>query len=571
MTQTYSGKPYSDSGSHDKSDADNQSSNEIRADINQTRANVGEKIDQLQARLDPNRLKQQAQETVQEMLSDTANSMTDYVRSHKDEMLSSIADSARRNPLPTALVGLGLGWLILESMAGNKRHDDDRWEYERRNLRSRQPRGRFEGSSGRSFVSQGRGQYMEEDFYSPEYYNQPDYGRSSYPPPSEYSENQGSSNYQSASDYRGEFQGQHEYGNGHRRGNPLAKAADAVKDTVSDISGEIKERVEDAGQEIKERFDNVSHNVSHEVKDRMGDMRQQADHMRDQGQHSMQRAGHQMEEWQRRARYEGQRRGQQVMRNLEDNPLTYGALALAAGAALALLLPQTRTENRYFGEMRDQVMEKGQEVFESAKDHAQQVATEMRPELEEKARQIYGEVKEEVKQVAKDVAEEVRPVIDKAMEKGKEEARNAAQEIGVDPDKLMGSKPSGGASGSGSPMGSASGSSASTSSPTMSSTSGGSSSGGSASMSSSPSSSSGMTTAQMGQGKTPVINRDTLAGQWKQVKGEIKSRWGRLTDDELTQVEGDYEKLLGKIQSRYGYSRERVEQEVNDFFKSRKA
>jgi uncharacterized protein YjbJ (UPF0337 family) len=79
------------------------------------------------------------------------------------------------------------------------------------------------------------------------------------------------------------------------------------------------------------------------------------------------------------------------------------------------------------------------------------------------------------------------------------------------------------------------------------------------------------TTAEMGQGKTPVINRDTLAGQWKQLKGEVKSRWGRLTEDELTQVEGDYEKLVGKIQSRYGYTRERVEQEVSDFFKSRKA
>lgn len=545
MTQTFSG-----SVSNDKHDTENQSSNEIRADIDQTRANVGEKIDQLQARLDPNRLKQQAQETVQEMLSDTANSMTDYVRTHKDEMVSSIADAARRNPLPTALVGLGLGWLILESMAGSKRHDDDnRWEYERRYMRSRQPRGRFEGSSGRSFVSQGRGQYMEEDFYSPEYYDQPDYGRSAYPP---------ASSYQSTSEFQGESQGRNEYGNGHQRGNPLAKAAGAVKDTVSDVTSEIKERVEDAGQEVKERFDNVSH----EMRDRVGEMRHQAGQMRDQGQHSMQRASYQMEEWQRRARYEGQRRGEQMLRNLEDNPLTYGAIALAAGAALALLLPQTRAENRYFGEMRDQVMEKGQEVFESAKGHAQQVAAEMRPELEEKARQIYSDVKEEVKQVAKDVVEEVRPVVDKAMEKGKEEARNAAQEVGVDPDKLMGSKSSGGVAGSISGSGSTSGSSmgsASTSSPSMGST------------SSSSALGSSTTTAEMGQGKTPVINRDTLAGQWKQIKGEVKGRWGRLTDDELTQVEGDYEKLVGKIQSRYGYTRERVEQEVNDFFKGRKA
>src|SRR5690349_3638154 len=115
----YSNSTADDRRSEDR--RDDQPSSEIRADIDQTRASVGEKIDQLQARLDPNRLKQQAQETVQEMLNDTANSMTEYVRSHKDEMVSSVADAARRNPLPTALMGLGLGWLILESMAGNKR------------------------------------------------------------------------------------------------------------------------------------------------------------------------------------------------------------------------------------------------------------------------------------------------------------------------------------------------------------------------------------------------------------------------------------------------------------------
>jgi hypothetical protein len=153
-----------------RDDSESLSSNEIRADIDNTRASVGDKIDQLQARLDPSRLKAQAQETVQEMLSDTANSMTDYVRTHKDEMVSSLTDAARRNPLPTALIGLGLGWLVLESMAGSRRDDDDDdYTYERRNFRPRR-RARYEGSTGRSFVSQGRGQFMEEDYYSPEYY-----------------------------------------------------------------------------------------------------------------------------------------------------------------------------------------------------------------------------------------------------------------------------------------------------------------------------------------------------------------------------------------------------------------
>jgi len=336
--------------------SDKQSSSEIRAEIDSTRASVGEKIDQLQARLDPNRLKAQAQETMQEMISDTANSMTEYVRGHRDEMFSSLADAARRNPIPTALVGLGVGWLLLESFAGGKRDDEDYYQYQRRNFRPRQG-SRFEGSTGRSFVSQGRGQFMEEEYYSPQYYDQQDYGRSGFV------ENPGSQSergYQNASEYQGrtESQGSQEYGNGHHRGsNPLAKAANAVKDTVSDVTDEIKDRVEDAGQGIKDRMGEMRHDVQERVEDVRQGMQERAGDMR----HGMQermgsmqdrmggirhQAGEQMDDWQRRARFEGRRRGQQVMRNLEDNPLTYGALALAAGAALALLLPQTRTENR---------------------------------------------------------------------------------------------------------------------------------------------------------------------------------------------------------------------------------
>ena len=61
------------------------------------------------------------------------------------------------------------------------------------------------------------------------------------------------------------------------------------------------------------------------------------------------------------------------------------------------------------------------------------------------------------------------------------------------------------------------------------------------------------------------MNRDTLKGQWKQVQGDVKKRWGKLTDDELTRIEGDFDMLVGRIQERYGYQREQAEREINDF------
>ncbi len=61
------------------------------------------------------------------------------------------------------------------------------------------------------------------------------------------------------------------------------------------------------------------------------------------------------------------------------------------------------------------------------------------------------------------------------------------------------------------------------------------------------------------------MNVDILKGKWKEVKGGIKEKWGKLTDDDLTRVEGKAEKLLGFLQERYGYTREKAEKEYEEF------
>lgn len=59
------------------------------------------------------------------------------------------------------------------------------------------------------------------------------------------------------------------------------------------------------------------------------------------------------------------------------------------------------------------------------------------------------------------------------------------------------------------------------------------------------------------------MNRDELAGKWKQFRGALKEKWGQLTDDELDQAEGNRDKLIGKIQEKYGRSREDIERELD--------
>ena len=62
--------------------------------------------------------------------------------------------------------------------------------------------------------------------------------------------------------------------------------------------------------------------------------------------------------------------------------------------------------------------------------------------------------------------------------------------------------------------------------------------------------------------ETNRMNQDILAGKWKQMRGELKTWWGKLTDDDFERIGGHKDKLVGLIQERYGYTREQAEQEV---------
>jgi uncharacterized protein YjbJ (UPF0337 family) len=61
------------------------------------------------------------------------------------------------------------------------------------------------------------------------------------------------------------------------------------------------------------------------------------------------------------------------------------------------------------------------------------------------------------------------------------------------------------------------------------------------------------------------MNSDEMRGKWNQFKGSVKQKWGKLTDDDLTQIEGDRDRLIGKIQERYGITRENAQQELDNW------
>lgn len=61
------------------------------------------------------------------------------------------------------------------------------------------------------------------------------------------------------------------------------------------------------------------------------------------------------------------------------------------------------------------------------------------------------------------------------------------------------------------------------------------------------------------------MNKDTFQGKWHEMKGKIKEKWGKLTDDDITQIDGRREKLLGTLQKKYGYAKEIAEKELKSW------
>jgi uncharacterized protein YjbJ (UPF0337 family) len=64
------------------------------------------------------------------------------------------------------------------------------------------------------------------------------------------------------------------------------------------------------------------------------------------------------------------------------------------------------------------------------------------------------------------------------------------------------------------------------------------------------------------------MNWDQLEGKWKQAKGQVREKWGKLTDDDLQLIAGKREQLIGRLQERYGIAKEEAEKRADEFVKS---
>ena len=64
------------------------------------------------------------------------------------------------------------------------------------------------------------------------------------------------------------------------------------------------------------------------------------------------------------------------------------------------------------------------------------------------------------------------------------------------------------------------------------------------------------------------MNEDIMQGKWTQIKGKVKEQWGKLTDDEIDQLDGKKDQLVGRVQERYGLAKDQAERDVNAWLKA---
>jgi uncharacterized protein YjbJ (UPF0337 family) len=64
------------------------------------------------------------------------------------------------------------------------------------------------------------------------------------------------------------------------------------------------------------------------------------------------------------------------------------------------------------------------------------------------------------------------------------------------------------------------------------------------------------------------MNSMTINGKWNELKGKVKEKWGKLTDDDLDVIDGKKDQLVGRLQQRYGYAKDQAEREADEFYRS---
>lgn len=270
----------------------------IRARIKETRAHMSEVVDEIQIKLSPQRLTQEAKEMVKDATLRKVEDMANMTMRKADTWRSQVMETVKQNPIPAALIGIGLGWLLIEGSRSSSR-------------------------------------YGQESNY-----NEPYYGSSTgrvryYPQEKSFAskaQESMSENITNVQQRAGEMT------------QTVQNKVGEVADNIQTKTGEVVDNLQATASDLSNRAGEMAGNLQAKAGDLQNKVSEQTDYLTHQAQYQMGRAK------------------QGFQNTLETNPLAVSAVAVAAGAAIGLMLPITQKEDELMGEARDRLFNQAQDM-----------------------------------------------------------------------------------------------------------------------------------------------------------------------------------------------------------------
>ena len=381
------------------------SSEEIRRDIEATRNDMGETVDAIQDRLDPRHLREEAQATIRDTLSDGADTVIDYVGTYRNELTSSVVDAVKRNPIPSLMVGVGVGWLLLDALSSSPA-ESTRYPVQRY-------RGGYPGAQPYGRADAGFG--YDRAYARGDYRYVGDGGR-----------------------VRGEDENWAQE-MVHTAEDAAASAAETVRDKAAEVGDAVSNKAADMGDKAQAEWERARDEARARgeqwtdwADETTGYYRDRAQEMGDTVQERAAQMGNQAQRYARRA-------GDEAQQTVNDNPLVFAAVAFGVGTLVAMLMPETRRENEWMGDASDRVADVARGAAQDMAQRAQHVVDEVAPEVQRAAQQVTDEVKQagretvdDLKQTGKEAATRVqdktKSAVSSEAEKAKKDLEKRAEE-----------------------------------------------------------------------------------------------------------------------------------------------
>ena len=357
MTDTYSGT----ATGADRGTADKRSPAEIELEIQRTRARMTENVDELTWKLNPDRLKARARQKLHNKMQETQEAVVDKVRhtahevgDHAREAGSGIFGTMKENPIPTAMIGAGIAWLIV----GSRRQRSDDYDSD----------------------SYGR-------YYTPRSYRSAD-----------------TAMYGGAPGATSAVGGTAAGGIYSSEGYDAAEEGHGLGAKTSELRGRMSEKTSEARHKAAEKASHARERLGETASDARDTVREKADAVKSRASD----LGHEAADRARRTRGWAEQQ-------MDENPLVMGAAVLALGAVIGSLVPTTRKEDELIGPRRDELMDRARSTMHDAREVVSATARETMESVKEEVgmqkdtmRNAAADLKSELQTSAKKVAHDAK-------------------------------------------------------------------------------------------------------------------------------------------------------------------